>query len=130
MDLTAQNVDTVVKDCLFRDDEIEDNKIPDGAVIVEGVVLKLGFHPERLKKHEDDIISMLNQLPDEFRLKTGGGWSFLQACMTKDGRQWGEHRDIDALLCMGIGIKKAEIQLPREMWFAFPGGVPYFAIKE
>lgn len=124
MDLTAKNVDTVIRDCLFTDEEDKS-----GAVLAEGIMLKAGFHPERLTSHKEDIVSMLNQLPDEFFANKGGGWSFLNSCNTRDGVQWGEHKDMDALLVLGIAIGKAEIMLPRKMWFIFPGSMPYFRVN-
>lgn len=124
MELTAKNVNQVFLDCLFKSED-------DLSKTVEatGVILKCKFNPERLESHREDIKSMLGQLPDEFMEKTGGGWSFLNACMTKDGTHWGEHTNIDKLLCLGLAIGKVEFCLGREYWNLFPGGVPYFMIK-
>lgn len=125
MELTAKNIDQVFLDCIFntRDD-------PSEIIEVEGVILKCKFNRERLEPHNEDIRSMLNQLPDEFMEKIGGGWSFLDACLTKEGAHWGEHTDIDKLICLGLAIGKIEFCLDREYWKFFPGGVPYFVIKE
>lgn len=120
MELTASNVKDVVMDCLFNEGE-DTSK----AVMVEGVVNKLGFHPERLATHKDDIVSMLMQLPKPF---IDDGWSFLNACVREDGFQWGEHRDIDTLLCLGLAIKRVVFPLPREVWAALPGGMPYLIV--
>src|SRR5688572_8890842 len=129
MELTAANVQAIAMYCLYRKDEIgEDGAAPDGCVIAEGVVQRLGFHPARLQEKAPDIRSMLLELPEPFRSDKGGGWSFLQACDDRAGNQWGEHRDVDALLCLGIASGYATILLPREMWGAMPGSVPYFAV--
>jgi len=121
--LTAENVEAVFRDCLFRDAE-DTSK----AKIVDGVVSKFGFHPERIASHKTEIAEMLDGLPDEFKASKGGGWSFLNACMTKSGDQWGEHRNIEQLLALGIASDQAKVLMPREMWSAFPGGMPYFAV--
>jgi hypothetical protein len=54
--------------------------------------------------------------------------SFLNACMTKDDNQWGEHQNMEQLLALGIAIGYARILLPRNMWSVLPGGVPYFSV--
>lgn len=122
--LTAENVESVFVDCLFRDGEDKSK-----AQIVDGIVHKFGFHPERLEAHKADIAELLNELPNEFQATNGGGWSFLSACVTKNGDQWGEHRNIEQLLALGIATEQAKILFPREMWSAFPGGMPYFAVN-
>ena len=125
MKLTVENVHKVVLDCLFKDDEPKES-----FKVGEGVMHKLGFHPDRLAAHEADIISMLDELPDEFKESFGGGWSFLNACMTKDGVQWGEHHDIDELIILGNAIGMVKFTLPKEMWSVLPGGMPYFSISK
>lgn len=124
MKLTAQNVESVLTDCLFKDGEDTTNYVK-----AECVMMKIGFNPERLEGHKENIEKMLKQLPKEFMKDGGGGYSFLNACVTAEGEEWGGHSDIDNLLCLGIAAGKAKIQLPREMWSAFPGGMPYFVVN-
>lgn len=124
MELTSENVYRVLGDCLFKEGEDTTNH-----VLTEGVMLKFGLHPERLKSHEQDIIDMLSQLPKEFKKGSGDGYSFLNACVTSDGVQWGEQKNVDELLCLGVAIGKAKILLSREEWVLFPGGVPYFSVE-
>ena len=121
--LTAQNVEDVFKDCLFQEGE-DTSK----AVITECVMQKFGFHPQRLAAHKLEIREMLECLPSEFQPGNGGGSSFLNACMTNDGRQWGEHSNIEQLLALGIATKQAAILLPREAWRFLPGGMPYIGV--
>lgn len=125
MELTAKNVNQVFLDCLFKS---EDD--PSKGVEATGVIFKCKFNPERLESHRENIKSMLGQLPGEFMEKTGGGWSFLNACMTKEGTHWGEHTSIDKLICLGLAIGKIEFCMDKEYWKLFPGGVPYFVVKE
>ena len=122
MKLTTENVETVLVDCLFKDGE-DTSK----AVIGVGVVNHFGFHPERLEFHRQDIKEMLECLPDEFRADKGGGWSFLNGCMTREGEQWGEQMAVDKLMILGLATKQVSFMLPREMWNILPGSVPYFA---
>lgn len=125
MKLTAENVDSVFMKCLFKEGEPTDNH-----VIAEGVIHKIGFHPDRVKENEGNIISMLNDLPDSFKQSVGGGMSFLNACLTSEGEQWGEHSNIDQLVCLGLAIKKVSIPFPRDVWTALPGGMPYFVVLD
>lgn len=125
MELTSENVETVLRDCLFEKDPSDLTK----AIIAEGIVNKFGFDPERVQRHEEDILSMLRQLPKEFLKSGGGGMSFLNACNRTDGVQWtGLHRRMDELFCLGMAIKKVQYCLPRNMWSVFPGGMPYLTV--
>jgi hypothetical protein len=73
---------------------------------------------------------MLAELPDMFKESGGGGWSFLNACDDRHGNQWtGLHQRMEQLFQLGIGIDKVECQLPREVWPALPGGMPYYIVK-
>lgn len=49
-------------------------------------------------------------------------------CLFRDGEQWGEHRNIEQLLVLGIGTKQAKMLMPRDTWAALPGGMPYFMV--
>jgi len=130
MKLTAQNVTEIFRDCLFRKEEIH-GEIPGTAVIVEGVApsLRFGFHPERLESYRQKVYDMLSQLPESFHEDKGGGWSFLNACITGDGDQWGEHDAVEELLCLGIALKQAE-WLMRSIQDALPGAMPYVRISK
>jgi len=96
---------------------------------VEGVRSKFGFHPRRIKTHENQIIEFLQELPPQFHKNSGGGWSFLNLCNTKDGEQWtGFHLRMEQLVCLGMAIGKMKYLLPKEVWSALPGGMPYVMI--
>jgi len=127
--LTRVAVDSIMRDCLYRPDEVpSDGSAPTSAVIVEGAIGKFGLHPVRLASYRDAIAELLAELPDEFQPEAGG-WSFLQACVDRHGEQWGEHRDINALFVLAIGVGLGSWCLPREMWYVLPGGMPYFVVK-
>lgn len=123
MQLTAENVFNTMRDCMFLDGEDKSN-----AVIVDGITCKFGMHPGRLETHREEIRDMLSQLPAPFMKESGGGWHFTSAYQDNAGRHWGEHQDIEALVCLGIGCGMARFQLPRDKWWVFPGGLPYFVV--
>lgn len=125
MELTADNVHKVFMKCLFNEEEPKENY-----KVGEGVRLKVGFHPERLKQAEQSITEMLDCLPPEFRKDSGGGWSFLNMCMDKNGVQWADlHQTMDELVALGIASGKLAFTFPREMWSILTGGMPYVVIK-
>lgn len=118
-----EQVDAILLDCLNGKEE--------GAQIVEGLVRTFGFNPEKIQQRRGEIKVLLDQMPLEFHpgsLGGGGGYTFLNLPFTRDGEQWGEQRDAEALLCLGIAAGMAKILVPRELWSAFPGDVPYVGI--
>ncbi|MDE2188262.1 MAG: hypothetical protein KGJ35_00830 [Patescibacteria group bacterium] len=122
--LDSARVNEIFMDCMFKDDE-DKSKF----VRADGIVCNVGFHPGRLESHKNEIIAMLDELPDDFKEPGGGGMSFLNACNDKHGNQWtGMHRDMEQLFQLGIGIRKVKCLLPREMWGSLPGGMPYYVI--
>lgn len=132
MKLTAENVQAVTADCLYRDDEIDANgDFKVAPVYVEGIVNKYGFHPERLHSHARDVRTMLTDLPSEFYASIGGGWSFLNLCMRTNHSMWtGLHRDQEFLACLAIGLGLASwFPNEREHWAKLPGSIPYFIVN-
>jgi len=122
--LSATRVHEIFQDCLYRDGEDTS-----GHVAVEGITMNVGFHPERLASYEDEIVSMLGELPDVFHASKGGGMTFLNACDDRHGRRWtDQHHTMELLFLLGLGLKKASICAPREMWRLMPGGVPYMSV--
>ncbi len=128
--IDQKEVEEAFNDCLYRKEEMKGHgDIPNDAVIVEGVINKFGFHPARLEEKREKVTGWLKALPHQFRRNKGGGCSFLNACNQDNGVQWtGFHQHMEQLFCMGIGLKIVKCQLPREMWGALPGGMPYYVI--
>jgi hypothetical protein len=126
MTLTAELVEEVFRDCLA------DDKDSHTTVKVEGVVHTAAFDRAELAKHHYLIGEMLGDLPLEFQPRANGGqdgWSFLQACNDKNGEQWtGLHMTIEQLLLLGIATGQAHFCLPKNVWPALPGGMPYFVV--
>ena len=122
--IDPERVNAIFMDCLFKDGEDTSKHIK-----AEGITRHVGFHPERLESHKAEITAMLEELPDEFKESGGGGMSFLNACNDKHGNQWtGLHQRMEQLFQLGIGVSKVKCLMPREMWGALPGGMPYYAV--
>jgi hypothetical protein len=71
---------------------------------------------------------MLLQLPDKFMAGSGDGFSFLGGCETKTGELWGQHHDVEMLLCLGMALGMVKCLVPRDMWKVLPGGLPYYVV--
>lgn len=121
--LTAQAVRDILRDCLCVSTKPT-------AIRVQGIVMNYCFDPDRLSNRREEIIQLLNELPETFRESGGGGWSFLMSCKDKHENHWGEHPSMEELMCLGIAIDKVVFAIPREMWQILPGGMPYFIIKD
>ena len=128
MELTSKNVQDIFFDSLFLDDELKTDIIKQ-AIYVNGPITNVGFHPERLEKHREEVKDLLSQLPEPFRKSKGGGWSFLMACANSKGELWGEHRNVEQLVLLGLALKMVDYLAPRELWKFFPGSLPYFVIE-
>ena len=122
--ISAERVQELFRHCLGDEGD-------DGVVLVEGVVRSAWFDPSKIEQNRDDIRSILMELPTEFRKSSvSGGWSFLNACNDQHGHLWGQHINIEQLLLLGIGAGLAKMLLPRKMWDALPGGMPYFVVLD
>ena len=122
--LTSFNVEKILLDCLYKVGEVDNENL----IMVTGIMNSYKFQPDKLALYKENIKELLDQLPFEFMINGGGGWSFLNAYMTKTGEHWGEHRDIENLLVLGLGTHQARYVMPKEMWAVMPGGMPYFAV--
>lgn len=121
MKLTAQAVNELAKQCANVGDDGD-------AVKVEGIVSNYLLSKSRLEEHKEEIGELLKQLPEVFTV--GGGGSFLSAAFDRNDQHWGEHPDMERLFVLAIGAGKASYLLPREIWPALPGGMPYLVIKD
>lgn len=125
MKLSSKNVTEVFEDSLFNDGEPTDN-----AIIVSGIVTNVGFHSDRLTGHRSDVLDMVKELDSTFHLSVGGGWSFMNLCNDAQGNRWtGEHRVMEQLCLLALGLNIASFLLPREMWSVLPGGMPYIGFS-
>jgi len=125
--LNTQKVEETFMYCMFKDGEAKTTYLP-----APGITTDVGFHPGRITEKRDDIVSMLGELSQNFMEESaggGGGWSFLQACEDRNGNQWTDlHRTMEQLFQLGIAAGVASYLLPRKMWSAMPGGMPYIVV--
>lgn len=127
--LSSVRVDETMQYVLFNDKECtEAGVLPeytDKIVIVAGIMNKWAFHRDRLEEKRNAVKEMLDELPVQFK----EGFSFLAACYDKHGEQWTDlHRIMDLLFSLGTGLDMVSLCLPREMWTALPGGMPYYIV--
>lgn len=124
--LSPARVEEIFKACHTDAEEPADN-----LVLVDAITWKAYLDIGKLAEHHDEIVEMLMELPEQFRESGGGGWSFLQACDDRHGVQWtGFHMIMAMLFALGEGIGKVKSLLPRDMWVALPGGMPYYVILD
>lgn len=125
--IDAERVVEITRDCLAEDADDPSN------IVVEGIVHNYALVLSKLNEHRIEVAGMLVRLPMQFRpaaMGGGGGWSFLNACNDSNGEQWtGVHLTMESLFVLGIGMGLAEWLLPKDMWSALPGGMPYVAVK-
>jgi hypothetical protein len=127
--LNPDNVHRVFTDCLYDSNVQEKEKA--NAVFSSAVLVVAEFRPDRLEAHKDDIKQMLNELPDDFKKSKGGGMSFLRMCEDKNGELWTDlHMTCDLLLCLGLATKEMSLLHERDIWAAFPGGVPFVVVND
>lgn len=137
--LTSENVESIFhklfydKDVFSEDLESNKEKILNNpnTVIVEGITLKnVVFDKTKVEEHKETIRKFLEQIPHQFHQNSGGGWSFLNLCINKDDEQWtGFHSTMEMLTIIGIAAGFVSYTLPRDLWDALPGGMPYITIN-
>ena len=125
MKLTAENVLSVMHNSLFDDAEVAHGRHKTHGKEVRGVIVRFILHEEVLETHRADVASMLLELPEVFEK----GMSFLAACNTREGVVWGDHRHMEALFVLAIGLGLASYPLPPEHWDMLPGGMPYVIVN-
>lgn len=104
---------------------LEQVTAPDGAE-VEGIVFLHRIDATKLEASRGIVEGWIAELPDQFLGDKGGGWSFLNLCQDRSGRLWtGEHRVMEALLVLAMALGRARYVLPRSVWSALPGAMPY-----
>lgn len=115
-------------DSLFRTQEEAAPFIENKTLIIsKGIRSDVGFHPERLESHREDILKIIEEIvSDSFFVEKGGGMSFLKLPFDKNGEQWGEHQSAEQLfqLAQGIGHAGKNTENPAII-VMFPGGMPY-----
>lgn len=127
--LTSVAVELLFKECLFTEGEAVNDAV---CIPVNGIMVNVGFHPGRIEERVERIEALLAELDPTFLdIVAGGkgGWSFLQLCNDRHDRLWGQHPDCERLMMLGLGIGKVSYLMPRDMWSALPGGMPYIVVN-
>lgn len=123
--LSTDAVEEVFLSCMSSEHATGQNET------VQGVVHKFSMDPEKVREHSEQIHGWLDQLPEAFHEGTGDGWSFLNACYDRDGRQWtGLHLQMEKLFVLGQILGRVTYPLPRTLWNVLPGGMPYVMIRK
>lgn len=121
--INQEEITAIFLDCLFKDDEIVNNKPIIDPIYATGIVVdKFGFNPDRIKLYEENIKKAIDQLHETFN----EGWSFFNLGLLKDGMIWTtSHQCMEQLLVLGIASGFLKYTLPKKSWRFLPGGVPY-----
>ena len=97
-------------------------------MVVEGILHSYRISKDAVERDRAVIKAWITDLPLEFLMEHGGGWSFLNLCRDRNGEQWsGLHMVCEQLFVLAASLNMAKILLPRSMWSTLPGGVPYLA---
>ena len=123
-------IEEIIKASLFQKTDLPpDYKVgdkPENALMIEGICNMYGFNPDRLRRFKNEIKGFLAELPLSFRDTTGD--SFLNACVDKDGNQWGRHFNAECLMCIGMGLGYVTCLFPRKQWEHLYGGMPFYQV--
>ena len=120
--LVPQAVEDLMKTCLAVRNEAD---VKD----VEGIMQVWRFDVANVQKQKNRIAELLDELPDNFKVGFGDGWTFLNACHDKHGNLWtGVDSIIDQLFSLGMAADMVRVCLPRELWSTLPGEMPYYAV--
>ena len=121
--LNPARVIEVFKNCMFKDEELKDNRPTSEYTVATGVLATVVFHTKRLNEHKKEINEMISQIKNIEQ-----GPHFLDLCIDKTDRLWtGEHSVVDQLITLGFATELLEVpmNLPRDMWYIFPQELPY-----
>jgi hypothetical protein len=126
----AERVNSIFRACLFQDDEIVNGKPVVDPVVTDLVSMTVGFHPQRLEQNRAAVVEIAKEVfSDDFYEDRGGGHSFLQVPFDREGHHWCEHRTAEQLVGLCVALDFAAYPLPKSLWAALPGGVPYIIVR-
>ena len=122
-ELTGRRVEEVFRDCLFKEDELEDNKPTKDFTIATGVSSTAAFNTEKLNQYKGTINNMIDEV---YSIETGT--PFTNLCLRKNENLWtGDQSTMDKLMILGFATELLEVpyNIPREKWREiFDDGMP------
>lgn len=130
--ISCKRITEILMDCLFDEEDLDLEGEPKHSiekVFVESINIKFCLKVDKLREHGNEIKEMLSHLPDEFKADKGGGWTFTNMLTLKDGSQWGEPKNANELIALGLGTGNISYLFERDMWKDLPGRVPYILIN-
>lgn len=103
----------------------------DGVTEVDTIAGPTWLRDSAVADNKARIAGLLSELPDEFLASKGGGWSLLNGCTDRHGELWtGMQLTVAKLFALGEAAGLVQCQLPREVWAALPGGMPYYVVND
>lgn len=119
--LSPKKVQQIFRNCLFKEEELENNQPLCDFTEAEGIKHNAFFHTGRLNSYKKEINEILDCIPNIDK-----GVYFTNLCFNKDGNLWtGDHNIIEQLIILGIGSETLSYPLKKDLWFLLPDGLPY-----
>lgn len=122
-DIVSLSVDNLMRQCLFRESELND-EVFQKAIKVQGLENTFYLNPKKIEKRKDDILELVEFVPDENFLRgKGGGATVLNLTETKYGDEWGDVKDVSLFCVLSIASNFASWKqissniLPRNLPF-------------
>lgn len=132
--ISAERIREIVVNSLLSENELDDVKSGKkdyvGIVAISISGKSLVFIKDKIMKFKDEVKAYLNLLPDEFKDEKGGGYTFLNSVVDKNGNQWGGQASADELFCLGTALGLSKYIGSGLMLMAFPGHVPYVTVYQ
>lgn len=128
MDDMCTRIRAIFDDCLLPNNYTNETK----CISIQGVTAIFGLDPEKIEKHRTEIYDLMKVLPHTFWENPIGndGYSFLRLPFTKDNVQWGEQKNAQELMVLGLAAGYMQYLFSKEYWTELPGSVPYIIIHE
>jgi hypothetical protein len=127
LELTSANVRNVVNASMFAAEDVINGVPVREPLTVKGLNVQLSFDPQRVTANKSQVRELVEQLSPAFRDQNG--MSFMGLPVRSDGVQWGQYRNADELVCLGLATGDLVlIPADRADWKDLPGKLPYVAI--
>ncbi|MGF7535774.1 hypothetical protein AAGG74_19135 [Bacillus mexicanus] len=118
--ISTKELDNMFMNCLYEKTEVIDGKVPEDAIVVQGIVNCFALHPLRTRMYKETIKKYLG----EISVDLSKGQHFLNLCYDKKNYQWGDHRQVEQLVVLSIANNLLEYTLPKEYW-GLTKGLPF-----